>query len=200
MIGPFDVHERKRIFELAESGQLPKGFDQWDMPDLSVSGRTLAFATFANGHGPGPEFTRWNMRDGQGRTMAHYAALHGKLPVDFDHWLLTDPDSWSVAHEYAYRNVLPAEFPYWAVTDARGQAVAYIAALKGNLPPDFYRWNIRTPQGSTVAHIAACRGDLPDGFDQWNLADSDGKTVREVFDEHVAKRPGQSCRSAGPKM
>lgn len=200
MIGPFDVNERKRIFELAEAGQLPKGFDQWDMPDLFVKGRVLAFATFTYGHGPGPEFTRWDMRDGQGRTMAHYAATHGKLPEGFDRWLLADNEGWNVAHEYAYRHVLPAEFPYWAVTDSRDQAVAYIAAMRGNLPPDFHRWNIRTPQGATVAHTVASMQELPVDFDQWHLEDGDGKTVREVFDKYETQRLGRACHGAGMKM
>ena len=203
MINPFDIHEQKRVLSQAEKGVLPEDFDQWWLPGR----RKLAFATFAYGKGPGPQFKEWDLTDEQGRTMAHCAALHDKIPTGFDQWAMADQGGWTVAHEYAYRHVLPADFPHWDLTDSRGQSVAYIAALKGTLPAGFDRWGIRTPEGATVAHTAACMQDLPADFDQWDLEDADGRTVREVFDkflvfpeEPIANATPTSIPPRGPKI
>jgi hypothetical protein len=97
------------------------------MPDLFVPGRVLAFATFTYGHGPGPEFTRWDMRDNQGRTMAHYAATHGKLPEGFDRWGNRTPDGATVAHTVACMQDLPVDFDQWSLEDGDGKTVREIS-------------------------------------------------------------------------
>ena len=202
MVSPFDIHGQKRVIGQAEEGTLPADFDQWPLRGR----QKLAFTTFTYGKGPGPNFKEWDLRDDQGRTMAHSAALYNKLPAGFDQWTLADKGGWTVAHEFAYRHVLPADFPHWAIEDSRGQSVAHIAAQRGNLPPDFSRWELRTPQDSTVAHTAASMGHLPDNFDQWDLVDEKGVTVRDKFEardeieKYAVQGPAVGSRSAGPKM
>ncbi len=163
----------REMFNLAINGNLPEGFSDWNLRAPGSPQTILAFATFDNGLGPGTEFSKWDMRNHDGKTMAHVAAVHGKLPSNFTQWNLVDNDGWSVAHEYAYRHVLPAEFSQWGLTDNRGQTVADIAAMNGNLPED---------------------------FDQWDLTNESKKTMQGMREKLEQTRKGPEGRASGPKM
>ena len=79
--------ETKTLFSQAETGNLPKGFDDWGMNEFeNGKGRTLAHVAAANGHLP-PDFSNWGGRDNQGNTVAHAAAANGHLPDEsFNEW------------------------------------------------------------------------------------------------------------------
>ncbi len=142
--GEIDVVQ---CFELARNGQLPKGFDRWDM------------------------------RDEHGNTVAHKAAMHGMLPPDFDQWELVDNEGWTVAHEAACQTPIHGGVTQWTLADPSDFTVAHAAAEYGHLPDDFTDWSMADKNGCTVAHIAALYGHLPVGFTQWDLADSTGWSV-----------------------
>jgi hypothetical protein len=82
----------------AMSGNLPDGFDQWELANS------------------------------KGRTVAHVAACYGHLPADFNRWELADKRGWTVAHEAAAYGHLPADFNRWELADKRGRTVAEVAA------------------------------------------------------------------------
>ena len=91
--------ERWSSFHLkAMSGNLPDGFDQWELANS------------------------------KGRTVAHVAACYGHLPPSFDRWDLADSRGWTVAHEAAAYGHLPPGFDRWDLADKRGRTVAEVAA------------------------------------------------------------------------
>jgi hypothetical protein len=67
----------------AERGELPEGFDRWELADRDV----LSVAHIAAKAGTLPRsFDQWDISDARGMTVAHFAVLHGKLPDWFDNW------------------------------------------------------------------------------------------------------------------
>ena len=68
-----DFYGRIRAHEAAANGDLPEGFDQWDIADE----------------------TGW--------TVAHVAAVHGRLPKNFDKWDLKDKSDVTVRQVYDAR-------------------------------------------------------------------------------------------------
>lgn len=131
-----------------------------------------------------PKNVGWGAVDtenGDGWTLAHIAAAHGRLPHDFDRWgLRAHPDGETVAHTAITRDNLPPNFNRWHLADKDGGTVAHIAAARGCLPDGFSQWALADHRGWTVAHEAALYGHLPRDFDQWGLKDGKARTVADI--------------------
>jgi len=82
-------------------------------------------------------------------------AKFGGLPEDFDRWDLRDPDGWTIAHWAITRGPLPASFNQWELADNLGRMVAHLGARMDHLPADFDRWDLADNDGVTVAEVAA---------------------------------------------
>jgi hypothetical protein len=80
----------------ARSGNLPEGFNQWDI--ATKYGLTVAHEAAAAGHLPAG-FNLWGLADEAGVTVAHFAAAWGRLPgnVPDDVLALIDNMEMSVA-------------------------------------------------------------------------------------------------------
>lgn len=95
--------------------------------------------------------------DEDGWTIAHVAALHGRLPADFDQWALADETGCTVAHVAAQCNRLPDNFKHWGLKDNAGWTVAHTAAKHGSFKNKQY-WDktilsLQGPNGTTVHDI-----------------------------------------------
>lgn len=104
------------------------------------------------------------------------------IPDDFQDWALKDENGWTVAHEAAIRGTLTESFDQWALATPDGRTVAHVAAGYGGLPADFDQWHLADSNGWTVAHEAAEGGHLfvPPDSPVWEMCDNRGVTVELV--------------------
>lgn len=149
------------LFSMAEDGDLPAGFDQWDLAD--DFGQTVAHVAAESGTLP-KDFNKWDLANNEGWTVAHTAAMAGTLPADFKDWDLADNVGWTVAHEVVYNTHPPKGFDQWGLKDGDGATVAHVAAMYDHLPKDFNQWKLKDDDGTTVAAIAKRHGNLPKDF------------------------------------
>lgn len=151
-----------------------------------------------------PDAPEWEIADGAGWTVAHYAAGHRGLPEGFNKWDMADRKGWSVAHEAAAYDRLPADFKDWGLVDERGRKVIDVAKEYGHDPFARVRelmelartgelfevtdwtWDMADEEGWTLAHEYVSAGrTFPDGeFKQWGLTDIWGNTVAHVAVEN----------------
>jgi len=68
----------------AFEGNLPEGFNQWDLSD--EEGFTVAHAAAIGGNNLPEGFNQWGMRDSEGFTVADVVRWMGHLPEGFDQW------------------------------------------------------------------------------------------------------------------
>jgi hypothetical protein len=116
----------KKLFDQAQEGTLPEGYDLWDL------------------------------RDNDGDTVAHMAAYYNNLPPEFNRWDLADYDSWTVAHAAAWVGQLPANFDCWDLVDKYGVTVAQVAAENGHLPEGISDWrDLLRPAAMTTSMTPA---------------------------------------------
>lgn len=152
----------------------------------------------------GPDAPEWEVVDGSGWTVAHYAVSRRGLPDGFNKWDLADRKGWSVAHEAASYGKLPAGFAEWnnIPADEKGRKVIDIAIEYGNDPFARARelmalakagdlanvngwWGMADEEGWTLAHEWASAGHpFPEEFSQWGLADIWGNTVAHIAAEY----------------
>jgi|GEM_PF-1912106 len=168
----------------AVNGNLPQGFNKWDLKD----NKSKTVAHVAAEHGNLPEDFDWKryglMRDNEGRTVYHAAAEGGCLPEWFHEWNMADEDGWTVAHFAAYHVNIPEHFDWQRFGRMRdniyGETVYHEAASSKCLPQWFDEWDIADNNGKTVAHNAALVRNLPGDFD-WEryglMRHNDGRTV-----------------------
>ena len=155
-------------------GQLPKGFSRWDLAD--ETGRTVAHEAVRYGCLP-KDFDQWDLANNTARTVAHIAAEYNHLPKGFNQWGLADNIGWTVAHVAARFGHLPEGFSQWSIAIKDGWTVAHEAVRYGYLPKNFGHWTLSDKNGVTVAHVAAQNNHLPESFTQWALSDIDGWSV-----------------------
>lgn len=86
-----DVH---KLIEMAKSGSLPEGFNQWLVKDHET-----------------------------GMTIAHIAAQYGTLPKSFDQWDIEDEYTDPVAITAAKFGHLPEGFDKWDLANEEGETV-----------------------------------------------------------------------------
>jgi hypothetical protein len=143
--------EYDRYADLARKGDIPAGFDQWEL--ATQTGLNVAHVAVMYGQLPA-DFDQWGLSDIWGSTVAHEAAEHGHLPADFDQWSLAKNDGWTVAHAAAKHGHLPVNFNDWALADNMGCTVAHAAARKF-LPPTFNQWAMteRTMGWTVLRHL-----------------------------------------------
>jgi hypothetical protein len=123
-----NANEIDKLFLLARSGLLPKGFD------------------------------RWGLADKYGQTVAHVAAEYGHLPEGFDRWELADNDGWTVPQVAAEHSDLSKASDPWGLGDPyRGLNVCYNCPSVNSLPEGFDQWERADNDGKTVAHVAALK-------------------------------------------
>jgi hypothetical protein len=130
------------------------------------------------------DFSRWEIADSEGWTIAHVAATCGHLPADFDQWGLADKHGRSVAHAAARYGRIPVlgsgGLMLLSIADKTGWTVAHEAVRHDHLPANFSQWELADADMHTVAHEATWNGMLPSDFDQWELADKTGCTVAHL--------------------
>lgn len=153
-----------------------------------------------------PDSPEWEIVDGAGWTVAHYAAGRRGLPEGFKKWDLADRHGWSVAHEAAAYGLLPKDFAEWnnIPADDRGRKVIDVAIEYGHDPFARVRelmelartgelfevadwtWDMADEEGWTLAHEYVSAGrTFPDGdFKQWGLTDTWGNTVAHIAAEN----------------
>jgi hypothetical protein len=68
------------------------------------------------------------------------AARLGCLPADFNQWALAADKGWTVAHEAAMYGRLPENFDIrlWSMVDSTGVTVAKVALNEGHLSEEAY--------------------------------------------------------------
>jgi hypothetical protein len=154
----------------------------------------------------GPDAPEWEIVDGSGWTVAHYAVSRCGLPEGFNKWDMTDRKGWSVAHEAAAYGRLPEGFAEWnnIPADDKGRKVIDVAIEYGHDPFARVRelmalartgelfevtdwtWDMADEEGWTLAHEYVSAGrTFPDGdFKQWGLTDIWGNTVAHIAAEN----------------
>lgn len=153
----------------------------------------------------GPDAPEWEIVDGAGWSLAHYAVSRCGLPEGFSKWDMADRKGWSVAHEAAAYGKLPEGFAEWnnIPADEKGRKVIDVAiefghdpflrvrdlmalAKTGELPSaKGWTWDMADEEGWTLAHEWANAGRaFPEGFNQWGLVDTWGNTVAHLAAEH----------------
>lgn len=152
-----------------------------------------------------PDAPEWEIVDGAGWSVAHYAVSRRGLPEGFSKWDMVDRKGWSVAHEAAAYDKLPEGFAEWnnIPADEKGRKVIDVAieyghdpflrvrelvamAKAGNLfDANDWKWDMADEEGWTLAHEWATTGRaFPDGFKQWGMADIWGNTVAHLAAEY----------------
>jgi hypothetical protein len=121
-----DENTVAELFALAEAGNLPRKFMDWNISD--PSGRTVAHVAAERSLKRHPRFNHWELADNSGYSVAHAAARHGNLPKDFDRWEIADVTGWTVAHEVAVNGSLPYSFELWDLKTNAGVTVESLAA------------------------------------------------------------------------
>lgn len=140
------------------------------------------------------DFYKWDLADKDGWTLAHEAAMYGRLPKKFRNMdrilYLYDKKGMSVIKLCVFRGDLPDGFDNWSYTENEkyGWSLAHVAAFWGTLPKSFDQWRIADAKGWTVAHEAAKYDNLPKDFSQWDLKDNKGVTVADVYKNKLPSR------------
>lgn len=101
-----DDYSLEVLFDMAENGVLPEGFNDWSLSDES------------------------------GWTVGDEAAAYGQLPEGFNQWELADENRWTIAHSAAGTGHLPKDFhkthpDVWTLKDIRGRSVEVVALENG---------------------------------------------------------------------
>ena len=172
--------------------------------------KELVMERLDRGEELGPDAPEWEIVDGAGWSVAHYAAGRQGLPEGFTKWDMADRKGWSVAHEAAAYGKLPEGFAEWnnIPADEKGRKVIDVVIEYGHDPfarvrellalaksgelasVDGWTWDMADEEGWTLAHEWAATGRaFPDDFKQWGLVDTWGNTVAHIAAEYGALSP-----------
>ncbi|RMG07332.1 MAG: hypothetical protein D6735_02910 [Acidobacteria bacterium] len=133
---------------------------------------------------PSPSSELWEVTNTLGWSLAHSAALLGKINSpnyihNFKYWDLKNPDGDTVAHIAARNTTFPNDFRYWDLLNGKGQSVAYISMINQTIPKNFSHWDVLNDNGNTIAHEAVLMNCLPKDFAAWEITNTNGITVAE---------------------
>lgn len=99
--------------------------------------------------------------DNEGNTLAHAAAIIGKLDNTCTLWNIKNNRDWLVGFDAAVHNTLPKDFNQWNIKNEQGISIGHIAAANNKLPYNFDQWDIQDNIGTSIAHIAVFNNCLP---------------------------------------
>jgi len=183
----------------AEKGCLPKDFSDFELKDNN--GDTVYHYLARAGRLP-ESFDKWDLKGGS-KTVAQVAALHGKLPKDFDALdscaeefmrgirintiesrCVDLEDILLESKKVSFPENIPEELLRKEVYN--GLTVAHFAASQIQLPQDYPGWlDQSADMERTVAHVAARADKLPENFDKWDLKNAAGETVAHIAAWHA---------------
>ena len=110
------------------------------------------------------DFSDWGLRDAQGSPLAHFAAMHGLLPAEFEHW--------DLANEFG-------------VTTLR-----VLLGVGADVPDGFDDWERLVDGERSVIEVARALGNrrLVAKFEAWKLAHEVGKDRADVLGRTLIAR------------
>jgi hypothetical protein len=140
--------------ELAIYGNLPIGFNQWDLAD--ENGWTVAEGSYLPA-----DFDRWELANNKGWTVAHAAASWGWLPDNFDQLGLTDKDGLTILDSLLLsRDNLAAHMSRWEEERPLCKADIDWNAFKTTLPEIYQKYSISGRMLDIDSDQEAFRGAL----------------------------------------